>query len=78
MIESACGHLVKDRMEQAGMRWTKDGAHAILDLRAVRLTDDWDAYWTFHRQRQHHRLYGAASTLPAPPEAHALAYHAAA
>jgi hypothetical protein len=78
VIESACGHLVKDRMEQAGMRWTKDGAHAILDLRAVRVTDDWDAYWAFHRQRQHHRLYGTASSLPRPPEAQALASHAAA
>jgi hypothetical protein len=78
VIESACGHLVKDRMEQAGMRWTKDGAHAILDLRAVRVTDDWDAYWTFHRQRQHHRLYGTASPAPIAPEAQALAYHAAA
>ena len=78
VIESACGHLVKDRMEQAGMRWTKDGAHAILDLRAVRLTDDWDAYWTFHRQRQHQRLYGNATSLPASPEAQALAHAAAA
>jgi hypothetical protein len=78
VIESACGHLVKDRMEQAGMRWTKDGAHAILDLRAVRLTDEWDAYWAFHRQRQHHRLYGTASPLPITPEAQLLAHHAAA
>ena len=69
VIESACGHLVKDRMEQAGMRWTKDGAHAILDLRAVRLTDDWDAYWAFHRQRQHQRLYGISSAVALPPEA---------
>lgn len=78
VIESACGHLVKDRMEQAGMRWTKDGAHAILDLRAVRLTDDWDAYWAFHRQRQHHRLYGTATPVPPSPEAQVMAAHAAA
>jgi hypothetical protein len=78
VIESACGHLVKDRMEQAGMRWTKPGAHAVLDLRAVRLTDDWDAYWGFHRQRQHQRLYGTASPVPVPPEAQALTHHVAA
>lgn len=78
VIESACGHLVKDRMQQAGMRWTKDGAHAILDLRAVRLTDEWDAYWAFHRQQQHQRLYGPASTLPITPEAQLLSHHAAA
>jgi len=79
VIEGACGHLVKDRMQQAGMRWTKDGAHAILDLRAIRLGDHWDAYWTFHRQRQHRRLYGLSATTPsAPPEAVALVSAAAA
>lgn len=58
VVEGACGHVVKDRMEQAGMRWTQDGAQAMLDLRAVRLNGDWEAYWTFHRQQQHQRLYG--------------------
>ena len=76
VVESACGHLVKDRMEQAGMRWTKDGAHAILDLRAIRLADRWDAYWLFHRQRQHARLYGSSACPAVPPEAQALAHAA--
>ncbi len=71
VVEGACGHLVKDRMEQAGMRWTRSGAPAILDLRAVRINGDWDAYWQFHRQQQHHRLYGAALTA-ALPEAQVL------
>ena len=67
VVEGACGHLVKDRMEQSGMRWTKQGAQSLLDLRAVRINDDWDAYESFHRQRQHQRLYGACSnTLPIP------------
>jgi hypothetical protein len=57
VVEGACGHLVKDRMEQAGMRWRKEGAQPILDLRAVRLNGDWDAYWQYHRQQQHQRLY---------------------
>ena len=78
VIESACGHLVKDRMQQAGMRWTIAGAHAILDLRAIRLTDDWDPYWAFHRQHQHRRLYGSSATTPAPPDAQFRASAAAA
>jgi hypothetical protein len=78
VIESARGRLVTDRMEQAGMRRTRDGAHAILDPRAVRLTDDRDACRASHRERQHHRLYATASALPLAPEAHALAQHAAA
>ncbi len=64
VVEGACGHLVKDRLDQSGMRWTLAGAQAILDLRAVRLNGDWDAYWTFHRQHQHHRLYGLSAVPP--------------
>jgi hypothetical protein len=73
VVEGACGHLVKDRMEQAGMRWTQPGAQAVLDLRGVRLSGDWDAYWPWHRQQQHHRLYGATVPVPAPVEDQALA-----
>jgi hypothetical protein len=72
VVEGACGHLVKDRMEQAGMRWTPDGAQAVLDLRAVRLNGDWDAYWQYHRQQQHARLYGTAAVTPDTVEAHVL------
>jgi len=68
VVEGACGHLVKDRLEQAGMRWTKVGAQAILDLRAVRLNGEWDAYWRFHRQRSHQRRYGTAPPNLIPPE----------
>jgi hypothetical protein len=30
VAEGACRHLVKDRMEQTGMRWTVEGAQAML------------------------------------------------
>jgi len=72
VIEGACGHLVKDRMEQAGMRWTKAGAQAVLDLRAVRINSHWDAYGQFHRQQQHQRLYGAATPASEPAEVQVL------
>jgi len=68
VVEGACGHLVKDRMEQSGMCWTPTGAQAILELRAARVNDDWDAYRLFHQQRQHERLYGVAPSLPAASE----------
>ena len=67
VVEGACGHLVKDRMERSGMRWTRAGAQAILDLRAVRTNDDWDNYQAFHRQCQHQRLYDRPlGAIPAP------------
>jgi len=68
VVEGACGHLVKDRMEQSGMRWTKSGAQAILDLRAVRINDDWDDYQCFRQQRQHQRLYSSRSNAPPTTE----------
>jgi hypothetical protein len=64
VVEGACGHLVKDRMEQSGMRWTKSGAQAVLDLRATRVNDDWDDYQRFRRKCQHQRLYGPCSVVP--------------
>jgi hypothetical protein len=64
VVEGACGHLVKDRLQQAGMRWTSAGAQAMLDLRGVRLSGQWDAYWAFHRQQAQQRLYGPLACTP--------------
>jgi hypothetical protein len=36
VIGGACRHLVKDRMDFTGARWSLDGAEAILKLRALR------------------------------------------
>jgi hypothetical protein len=76
VVEGACGHVVKDRMQQAGMRWTKAGAQVVLDLRAVRLNGDWDAYWLYHRRRQQQRRYGTTTSLPAVAEDQALGFTA--
>jgi hypothetical protein len=62
VVEGACGHLVKDRLQQAGMRWTIAGAQAMLDLRGIRLSGQWEAYWALHRQQEQQRLYGAQAT----------------
>jgi hypothetical protein len=48
VIEGACRHLVKDRMERTGMRWTLEGARSMLNLRAAFQSDHWK---TFHQQR---------------------------
>ena len=44
VVEGACRHLVKDRMEKSGMRWRIEGAQAILSLRAIYVNDDWAAF----------------------------------
>jgi hypothetical protein len=58
VVEGACRHLVKDRMERTGMRWLPSGAQAMLDLRATYLNGEWDAFWSFHVLQEDQRLYG--------------------
>jgi hypothetical protein len=58
VVEGACRHLVKDRMERTGMRWLPSGAQAMLDLRATYLNGEWNAFWNFHVTQENERLYG--------------------
>ena len=48
VIEGACRHLVKDRMDITGARWGLDGAEAILKLRALISNGEFDQYWRYH------------------------------
>lgn len=56
-VEGACKHLIKDRMERAGMRWTELMAEAVVRLRAIYLSSDFDSYWSFHVCQDQNRLY---------------------
>lgn len=73
VIEGACRYLVKDRMDRTGARWSLTGAEAVLRLRAIRASGDFDAYWQFHldqdRDRNHTSRYEGGTVpdvLPAP------------
>lgn len=57
VVEGACKHLVKDRMEQSGMRWGLEGAEAMLKLRATYLSGDLEDYWAFHIRQDQKRLH---------------------
>jgi hypothetical protein len=57
VIEGACRYLVKDRMELTGARWSLEGAEAVLKLRAVKVSGDFSAYWTFYEQQQYERIH---------------------
>jgi hypothetical protein len=61
VAEGACRHLVKDRMEGTGMRWTVPGAQAMLHLRAVYLNGRWDEFIEYHVETEQDRLYGKAA-----------------
>lgn len=72
VIEGACKHVVRGRLDGSGMKWTRTGAQAMLQLRTVRINDDWDDYQRFLRRRQRLELYGQIAT-PEPPELQVLA-----
>jgi hypothetical protein len=57
VVEGACKNLVRARMERSGMRWTPQMAEAMLKLRALYLSDDFEDYWAFHIQRDQERLH---------------------
>ena len=59
IIEGACRHIVKDRMDITGARWGLEGAEAILRLRAVIANGDFEDYWRFHLRREHERIHHA-------------------
>lgn len=58
VVESACGSVVKKRMEGEGKRWSADGAEAILLLRSLEKSNDFLTYWRFHAAQERKRLYG--------------------
>jgi hypothetical protein len=67
IIEGACRHLIKDRMDITGARWSLNGAEAILKLRALRTNGDWDTYYDYHLTQEQERIHGARyanSTIP--------------
>jgi hypothetical protein len=37
---------MQERMKQAGMRWSRNNAQAMLALRSSLLSDHWDEVWS--------------------------------
>jgi len=59
VIEGACRYLVQDRMGRTGARWSLAGAEAVLRLRALRTSADFDDYWLFHLAKEHERTHAS-------------------
>jgi hypothetical protein len=57
VIEGACRHVIKDRMERAGMRWQIPGAQAMLNLRTIYTNADWTAFQDFRIALENEWLY---------------------
>jgi hypothetical protein len=66
-LEGACRHYVKDRMERAGMHWTKEGAQAMLDVRSTYVNGQWEEFQAFRIERETQRLYPHRQLLDEVP-----------
>lgn len=65
VIEGACRHLICDRLDITGARWGLRGAEAILRLRSLRSSGDFDDYWRVHLRREYERNHALRYTTPA-------------
>jgi len=59
VVESACKLLVKDRMEGSGMRWSLNGAEAMLLLRSLKHSSHSKNYYKFHTEKEKNKLYSS-------------------
>jgi hypothetical protein len=66
--EGAGRHLVKDRLDISGACWGLETAEAVLQLRALRCSGDFDDYWQFHLKQEHARNHAAQYKDGAPPD----------
>lgn len=57
VIEGACRHVIKDRMEQGGMRWTLAGAEAMLNVRSVCASSAWDDFGSWRQAEAAQRVH---------------------
>jgi len=57
VIEGACRYVVKDRMERSGMRWSVEGAQAMLDLRTTYVNGQWEEFQKYRIEQENLRLY---------------------
>ena len=66
-VEGTCRHLVADRMDITGARWSLVTAEAVLKARALRSSGDLAEYWPFHEEQEYQRNHAARYANAQPP-----------
>lgn len=59
VIEGGCRYLINDRLDVTGARWSLRGAEAVMRLRALVVSGDFDDYWRFHERQDHTRNHAS-------------------
>ncbi len=71
-VEGAVNYVIAKRFDDGGMRWIKERAEALLQLRCIEVNGDWDAFIEFvHHQTMEHAQHQRANlslkcSQPAP------------
>jgi len=68
VIEGACRHLIKDRMDITGARWGLQTAEAVLKLRALISNGDFGTYWDYHLTQEQRRVHTPRYALGVIPQ----------
>lgn len=63
-VEGAVNHVIAKRFDCGGMRWIKERAEALLQLRCIEINGDWDAFIEF----VHHQLLEQATSTRKNPK----------
>lgn len=63
-VEGAIKHVIGHRFDHGGMRWIRERAEALLQLRCIEVNGDWDAFiqWV-HDKRRREAMAGKESRL---------------
>lgn len=72
IVEGAIRYVVSQRFDEGGMRWIKERAEALLQLRCIEINGDWDAFIAFvqakisRKQRASRRQRRVLQDAPEP------------
>jgi len=47
IVEGAVRHVIGKRFDSSGMRWIRERAEALLQLRCIEINGDWDSFTEF-------------------------------
>jgi len=67
VIEGGCKYLINDRLDVTGARWSLLGAEAVLCIRALVTSGDFDEYWRLHEDNERHRNHATEYLDQRPP-----------
>jgi hypothetical protein len=66
VIEGACRHVAKDRLERTGMSWKRAGAQVMPNHRTIWTCDQWDEFDNYPVERETARLNPYRESLNTP------------